>query len=194
MDMALHEFNYEKEKIVNVVKKILEDAILIFATDIHFDPAEDELTIRLRIDGDLVLYTTVPESAMKNIITRIKILAGMNITESSIPQTGFITYKMKDVTHNMRVSSIPVVHGEKIVVHISNHANKFAKLDELNFSEYDLKKIKNLLNNTAGTKLLHYTLWFMNLITIRRIFLLLKIVLKLIWMVLIKYKLTNTRA
>lgn len=154
MDMALHEFNYEKEKTVNIVKKILEDAILIFATDIHFDPKEDELTIRLRIDGDLILYTTVPESAMKNIITRIKILAGMNITESSIPQTGFITYKMKDVTHNMRVSSIPVVHGEKIVVHISNHANKFAKLEELNFSEYDLKKIKNLLNNTAGTILI----------------------------------------
>lgn len=154
MKMALHEFNYEKEKVINIVKKILEDAILIFATDIHFDPQEDELIIRLRIDGDLVLYTTVPESAMKNIITRIKILAGMNITESSISQTGFITYKMKDEVHNMRVSSIPVVHGEKIVVHISNHANKFAKLQDLNFSDYDYRKIKNLLNNTAGTILI----------------------------------------
>ena len=152
--MALHEFNYEKEKVIDIVKKILEDAILIYATDIHFDPTEEELIIKLRIDGDLIEYTTVPNQVMKHIITRLKILSGMNITETSIPQTGIINYKIKSKAYNMRVSSIPVLHGEKIVVHISNHSTTLVNLDDLNFSEKDLKKIKNLLNNPSGTVLL----------------------------------------
>lgn len=154
MNMAMHEFNYEKDKVINIVKKILEDAILTMATDIHFDPNNDELTIRLRIDGDLILYTEVPESVMKNVIARVKILAGMNIIESNISQTGFISYKIKDEDYSMHVSSIPVVHGEKIVIHISNVANKHAKLNQLAFNENDYKKIKNLLNNKIGTILI----------------------------------------
>lgn len=152
--MALHEFDYEKEPVVNIVKQIISDAILLKATDIHLDPQKEELLIRFRIDGDLVEYTTAPENIKRNITTRIKILAGLNITESTIPQSGTMNYKLDNYTYNMRVSTLPIIDGEKIVIHISNHNNTLENLDNLGFNEYNLTKIKNLLNNTSGTILI----------------------------------------
>ena len=83
-------FNYEDTPITEIVNAIIVDSIRLKASDIHFDPMETGLKIRIRIDGTLQDYSMVPLYIEKNMITRIKIISGMNITESRIPQDGAI--------------------------------------------------------------------------------------------------------
>ena len=91
---------------MDIVNEILVDASSRGASDIHFDPKDNVLQIRIRIDGELVNYATVPEEYVKNLITRIKIISGMNITESRLPQDGAIKGVVKDIELDLRVSSI----------------------------------------------------------------------------------------
>ena len=83
-------FDFEKTPVVDIVNEILVDAAKRGASDIHFDPHDDCLKSRIRIDGELIDYTDIPHSIAKNLITRIKIIYGMNITESILPQDGAI--------------------------------------------------------------------------------------------------------
>lgn len=148
--MALREFDFEKEPTVSVVKKILTDAINMKATDIHFDPTPDELIIKFRINGELKEYSTAPDNVKINIITRLKIISGMNITNSLLPQTGAISFDLDNKSHNMRVSSLPIVDGEKIVVHLSSYAKNIKNINKLGFSEETNQKIKKMLNEKQG--------------------------------------------
>lgn len=148
--MALHEYDFDKEPTVSVVKRILTDAIKMKATDIHFDPKPNELLIRFRINGDLVEYTTAPENVKINILTRVKILAGMNITDSILPQTGAINFELDENNHNMRVSSLPMIDGEKIVVHISNYAKNLKSIIKIGLKDEDVAKVKDLIKEDQG--------------------------------------------
>ncbi len=148
--MALHEYDYDKEPTVSVVKRILTDAIKMKATDIHFDPQPNQLLIRFRINGDLVEYTTAPENVKINILTRVKILAGMNITDSLLPQTGSINFEIDEQNHNMRVSSLPMVDGEKIVLHISNYAKNLKSIIKIGLKDEDVAKLKDLIKEDQG--------------------------------------------
>ena len=87
-------FDYENVAITDIVNNIIIDAINRKSSDIHFNPTEDGIIIRIRIDGELRNYANVPSFVKKNMITRIKILAGMNITESRIPHDGAIKQKI----------------------------------------------------------------------------------------------------
>ena len=119
--MKAREYDYAKEPTINIVKSILSEAVKLRVSDIHFDPTPENLIIRFRIDGDLIEFTTAPAEAKKNILTRIKILAAMNITETNVPQNGTIKYEDKQSSHNMLVSSLPTINGEKIVIHIADY-------------------------------------------------------------------------
>ncbi len=148
--MALREFDFEKEPTVSIVKKILTDSIKMKATDIHFDPTADELIIKFRINGELTEYSTAPDNVKTNIITRVKILSGMNITDSLVPQIGTINFELDSKSHNMRVSSLPIIDGEKLVVHISNYAKNIKSISRIGFNNNDVKKIKELLKESQG--------------------------------------------
>ncbi len=148
--MALKEYDFEKEPTVSVVKKILTDSIRMKATDIHFDPRPNDLLIKFRINGNLVEYTTAPDNVKTNIITRIKILSSMNITESLLPQVGTINFELEGRTTNMRVSSLPVINGEKLVVHISNYAKNIKSISKIGITPDDVEKIKKLLKEPQG--------------------------------------------
>jgi len=148
--MAMHEFDYEKEPTVSIVKKILTDAIKMKATDIHFDPHPDKLVIRFRNNGELAEYTTAPDNVKLNIITRVKIIAGMNITDSVLPQTGSINLDIDGRSHNMQVSTLPVLDGEKVVVHISNYARNLKNIDRIGMEQEDIDKIKKLIREKQG--------------------------------------------
>ncbi len=152
--MALREYDFENVPTVSIVKNILTDAIKMNATDIHFDPFSDELDIRFRINGDLKEYTVAPEHVKTNIITRIKILAGMNITDSLLPQIGTINFELNSRSHNMHVSSLPVVDGEKLVVHISNYAKNIKNLRNIGFEDNNIEKVKNLIKESQGILLI----------------------------------------
>lgn len=152
--MALHEYDYEKEATVSIVKNILTDAIKMKASDIHFDPNSNGLTIKFRINGDLIEYTTAPDSVKANITTRIKILSGLNITETSIPQIGTLNFELSSKSHNMRTTSIPVIEGEKIVVHLLNYSKNLKDLKNLGYEKENISKIKEMINNGYGIVLI----------------------------------------
>lgn len=146
----LKTFNYEKTPIVEIVNEILVDASKRGSSDIHFDPQEGLLKVRIRIDGELIDYTEVPDAVAKNLITRIKIISGMNITESRLPQDGAIKATLEDINLDMRVSSIPTNKGEKIVIRILDYSLSLAGLESLGLTEDNLKKVLKMISEPNG--------------------------------------------
>ncbi len=146
----IREFDYENLPIVDVVNEIIVDAIKKNASDIHFDPAEDGLRIRMRIDGLLVDYSKAPLTVQKNLVTRIKILAGMNITESRLPQDGAIKNELEGYELDLRVSSLPVSEGEKIVIRILDYSMSLKGLDKIDFTKENLELVNNMIATPNG--------------------------------------------
>lgn len=143
-------FNYEEIPITDIVNSIILDGIKRKASDIHFDPYEKGLKIRMRIDGSLMDYSHVPLYIQKNMITRIKIIAGMNITESRIPQDGAIKNKLENVSVDLRVSSLPTNLGEKIVIRILDYSMSSAGIEELDFNKENYNKVLKMISVPNG--------------------------------------------
>ena len=139
-----------KTPIVNVVDDIIANAAKAGASDIHFDPSEKNIKVRFRIDGILIDYTIIPENIRKNLIARLKIISGMDITESRLPQDGAIKTMIKDINLDMRVSSLPTNEGEKIVIRILDYSSSLNGLESLGFSPKNLIKMKELIKEPNG--------------------------------------------
>ncbi len=146
----LREFDFEKLPIVEIVNEIIMDASNKKASDIHFDPLFEHMKIRIRIDGELIDYANVPNSLKKNLITRIKIISGMNITEVRLPQDGAIKTKLKEHDLDLRVSCVPTSNGEKIVIRILDYSMSLKGLENLGFSELNYRKIEELIKVPNG--------------------------------------------
>lgn len=143
-------FDYDKIPIVDLVNVMIQDAVEKRCSDIHFDPTEDYLNVRLRIDGDLVEYAKVPNSVKKNLATRIKILSGMNITETRLPQDGAIKMVYNEKPLDMRVSALPVINGEKIVIRILDYSRSMDGLEALGLSQKNLALVNKMISNPNG--------------------------------------------
>lgn len=144
------EFDYENKPVVDIVNEMIIDAINKNASDIHFDPTEECLNVRIRIDGVLLEYAKVPNFVKKNLLTRIKIISGMNITETRLPQDGAIKNLTDQIDLDLRVSSLPIVDGEKIVIRILNYSMSSNGLDSLGLSDKNLEKINHLIHIPNG--------------------------------------------
>ena len=143
-------FDFAKTPITQIADSIIIAGSKKGASDMHFDPREEGLMVRFRIDGDLQDYTFVPKAYEKNLATRLKLLANMNITETRLPQDGAIKGQFGDVYLDMRVSSLPVSEGEKIVIRILDYTRSLQGIDSLGFNEFNLKKIKRMMNVPNG--------------------------------------------
>ena len=108
--------------VVDVVNKIILDSVKAGASDIHLDHADECLKVRIRIDGVLNDYADIPNEVKNNVVTRLKILSGMNITETRLPQDGAIKTELGGMDLDMRVSSLPTKKGEKIVIRILDYS------------------------------------------------------------------------
>ncbi len=150
MIQMFRDFDYENKPVVDVVNEMIIDAINKKASDIHFDPTENELNVRIRIDGELLEYAKVPNFVKKNLLTRIKIISGMNITETRLPQDGAIKNLTDASGLDLRVSSLPIVDGEKIVIRILNYSMSSSGLENLGLSDENLEKINKLLKMPNG--------------------------------------------
>ena len=148
--MYLRTFDFEKISIVEVVNEIILDAIKKKASDIHFDPIEECLMVRIRIDGELQDYTKIPNILKKNVITRIKIISGMNITETRMPQDGAIKNMIEQTALDLRVSSLPCVMGEKMVIRILDYSMSLNGLENLGFSDTNLKRLEEMIKKPNG--------------------------------------------
>lgn len=136
--------------VVDVVNRIILDSAKAGASDIHFDHSESCLKVRIRIDGILNDYADIPNEVKNNVITRIKILSGMNITETRLPQDGAIKTELGGMDLDMRVSSLPTKKGEKIVIRILDYSRSMQGIEYLFFSEENYKKILKMIAAPNG--------------------------------------------
>lgn len=134
----------------DILENILQKAVLLNASDIHIEPFEKLLKIRMRVDGSLKEINTYNIELHSQLSTLIKLLAGMNIAEKRLPQDGRID---KDIDNNivdLRISTIPTVYGEKIVIRILNRNTFFKSKYEIGFSDEAINKIKSMTASMSG--------------------------------------------
>jgi len=143
-------FDFAKTAITQIADHIIVYASENSASDIHFDPREEGMMVRVRIDGDLQDYTFIPKAYERNLTTRLKLLANMNITESRLPQDGAIKGIIGGVNLDMRVSSLPTNKGEKIVIRILDYSRSLSGLDSLGFSDENFVKLKRMIQVPNG--------------------------------------------
>ena len=143
-------FDFNKTPITQIADYVIMHASKSGASDIHFDPRETGLMIRIRIDGELDDFSFIPKVYQKNLVTRLKLLANMNITESRLPQDGAIKGEFSGVYLDMRVSSLPTKNGEKVVIRILDYSRSLNGLDTLGFNSANLEKLNKMLSVPNG--------------------------------------------
>ncbi len=143
-------FDFNKTPITQIADYIILAAAKSNASDIHFDPREDGMMVRIRVDGDLQNYTYIPKAYERNLSTRLKLLANMNITETRLPQDGAIKGDFGGTYLDMRVSCLPLNEGEKIVIRILDYSKSLEGLDYLGFNEKNLEKLKRMIRVPNG--------------------------------------------
>ena len=146
----MREFDFLNTPIVDIVNEIIIDSVKRNASDIHFDPMENYLKIRIRIDGSLIDYAIIENKYKRNLVTRVKLLAGMNITESRLPQDGAIKTTLEDMELDMRVSALPTSFGEKIVIRILDYSMSLKGLETLGFTDNNYNLILKMIANPNG--------------------------------------------
>lgn len=141
----------EGSSIIKLVDLILSQAVRDHASDIHIEPEQETTRIRFRIDGILHEIPSPPKPWEVAIISRIKVLSGMDIAESRIPQDGHFQAKMEDKIIDFRIATIPTIYGENLVMRILDTASVMIGLEKLGFSSYEhLKKYEELIAKPYG--------------------------------------------
>lgn len=137
--------------VVKLLNNIIAEAIQANASDIHIEPTEKETVVRLRIDGDLREHVKMQGNIHPLLSTRVKILCNMNIAEKRLPQDGRFKYLHAENDIDVRVSSLPTIYGEKIVMRLlgSNQDVNY-KFEDMGFSQHSIDKINELLNYSNG--------------------------------------------
>ena len=143
-------FDFTKTPVTQIADYIIIAASKHGSSDIHFDPRDNGMMVRFRIDGDCQDYTFVPKAYEKNLTTRLKLMANMNITESRLPQDGSIKGTFGDQYLDMRVSSLPLNEGEKIVIRILDYSRSLEGIDTLGFHPKNLEKIRRMMELPNG--------------------------------------------
>lgn len=136
--------------VVKMIEYLFRNSVEMRASDIHIEPFENEVKIRYRIDGQLQTVNSLQKESLGPLVTRIKILAGLDITEKRLPQDGRIITKIDNQDVDLRVSILPVVNGEKIVIRILNKNSYKIEKQQLGMSEANLKKLYNIISKPNG--------------------------------------------
>lgn len=140
--------------IAKLVSSIVDGAIDARASDIHIEPQGSDVRVRYRIDGTLRTTVNVPLSVQQEMVSHIKILADMDISERRVPQDGHMATSRDKQDYDLRVSSLPAIGGEKIVIRILNKDVDKWSLDEIVTSQDDNQKFRSIVNNPYGMLLL----------------------------------------
>ena len=139
---------------IRLVNSIIERAILERASDIHIEPKEKELQVRMRIDGVLRKILTIPKNLQNSVISRLKIMSGMDIAERRVPQDGRFNVKNKKREFDLRVNSLPTVYGEKIVARLLDKRAGYLTPDSIGLMGDNLKKYQRAIHCTSGVILI----------------------------------------
>lgn len=150
-DEVLSGERVDSAPVVKLANAIVETAYRAKASDIHIEPFSNITKIRLRIDGDLVEQSQISHAIHNSLVTRFKILSNMNIAEKRVPQDGRFAYKIDGTHLDVRVSSLPTVNGEKVVIRLlSTGASKIMKITELGMTDYNFDMFQSILKSPHG--------------------------------------------
>lgn len=139
---------------VRLVNSILEQAVTMRASDIHLEPQEGEMLVRMRVDGLLRVGITIPKDLQEQVVSRLKIMGGMDIAERRIPQDGRVAVRVKGGEVDLRISTLPTIHGEKVVIRLLERSVRLQKPEDLGLTGDNLKKYHTLLENSSGMVLI----------------------------------------
>ncbi len=153
---ATHDLDAESQSapVVRLVNSILEQAVTVRASDIHLEPQEKEMLVRMRVDGLLRAGVTIPKDLQEQVISRLKIMGGMDIAERRVPQDGRVSVRVKGGEVDLRVSTLPTIHGEKVVIRLLDRNVQLHKPEDLGLGGDDLAKYHTLLENASGMVLI----------------------------------------
>ena len=150
IDLSPDKASKEDAPIVKLVNLIFQEAIKERATDIHIEPMEKQVYVRIRIDGVLQIIMTPPRSSLSGLVTRIKILSNLNIAEKRLPQDGRFSIKSPGKDIDIRVSILPTVYGEKVVMRLLDKTGFDFNLTSLGFPKQNLGVFKKVINQPYG--------------------------------------------
>jgi len=136
--------------VIKLVTRLILEAFRHRASDIHIEPSQNEVTVRYRIDGELQKVRPIPKSIQNSVLSRLKIMAGMDIAEKKIPQDGRIKIQVLGKDIDLRASALPDIHGESFVLRILDKSSLSLDLRELGYEEDTLGQWGNLLQNPNG--------------------------------------------
>jgi len=136
--------------VVRLVNLILLRALEERASDIHIEPREKEISVRIRVDGHLRPITPPPKSMQSAIISRVKILGNLDIAERRIPQDGRCRIKVKHKDVDIRISTLPTIHGEKVVMRLLDKSNLFLNIEDLGFDPRALRRFIRAIERPHG--------------------------------------------
>ena len=139
---------------IRFVNSLIERAFVEKASDIHLEPHKDEMVVRMRIDGILHKILTVPSELQNTVISRLKVMGGMNISEHKIPQDGHAMINVKGVPVDLRLSVMPTVYGEKVVLRLLEQSTGKITRESIGITGEDERKYDALLKNSNGVILL----------------------------------------
>jgi type IV pilus assembly protein PilB len=140
----------ESSPVVNLLNQTISQAVSLGASDVHFEPQEAMIKVRFRIDGVLRTENEFPINMLGVITGRLKILGGLNITEKRIPQDGRFEFDTGFKRIDIRISSLPTIHGEKLVLRLLDPANANREVDNIGFSEENLSLFKKMITAPYG--------------------------------------------
>ena len=140
----------EEAPVVRLVNSILSQGVREGASDIHISPEKESVQVRFRVDGRLHEVPAPPKSMFLPIISRLKILSNMDIAISRIPQDGRFTVKMKNKDINIRVSTIPSIYGENMVLRLLDTSSSMYSLEKLGMNERDRQRLETMISRPHG--------------------------------------------
>ncbi|MBR4944236.1 MAG: type II/IV secretion system protein [Peptococcaceae bacterium] len=133
-----------------VINQLLQDALQQRASDIHLEPDEQGLVVRFRCDGQLTLHGKLSMELQQLILNRLKVMAELDITEKRLPQDGHLAVQFQGQRYDLRISSLPLYQGEKLVLRILGQREQMLTLEQLGFSPQNLQKVQTLLQMPGG--------------------------------------------
>jgi general secretion pathway protein E len=136
--------------VIRLVNRMISQAVKAGASDIHIEPFRDSLKIRYRIDGILYERLTPPKGIQSSLISRIKVMASMNIAEKRVPQDGRAQVRIGDQEIDIRISTVPTSFGERLVMRLLNKSGYFLSLDQFGLSEDHSNRLNRIIQQTHG--------------------------------------------
>ncbi len=140
----------EGAPVVRLLQSLFEDAMQVGASDVHIEPQESGLQIRVRVDGVLQTQTEADKRIAGALVQRLKLMAGLDISEKRLPQDGRFSVRLRDTTIDVRLSTLPTNYGESTVMRLLKQGAGMKKLDDIGMPADVLKRFREMLNRTSG--------------------------------------------